>query len=59
MGLRMKNLNILGFHWKIQLLGLEFMKKTDIEGDCLKKRAWTVFGFKGVGLSKKEWVDTM
>ena len=43
----MKNFDILGVHWKIWLLGGEFTKKNDIEGDCLKKGPWTVCRFKG------------
>ena len=51
MGLRMKNFNILGFHWKIQFLGEGgSSQKNNIEGeDSLKKEAWTVCRFKGVG----------
>ena len=36
MGLRMKSFNILGVHWKIQLLGGEVHKKP-IEGGLPKK----------------------
>ena len=34
MGLRIKNFNILGFYWKIQLLGGGVHE--NIEGGCLK-----------------------
>ena len=54
MGLRMENFNILGVHWKIQLLGGEFTKNRHRGGGLPKKEgAWTVFRFKG-GLGKKE-----
>ena len=45
----MKNLNILGVHWKIGLLGGGGgSPKTNIEGGIAKKgRAWTVCKFKG------------
>ena len=36
MSLRMKNFNILVFHWKIQLLGGGSSWKTDIEGGLPK-----------------------
>ena len=36
MGLRMKNFNILGVHWKIRLLGGEFTKNRYREGNYLK-----------------------
>ena len=36
MGLRMKNLDILGIHWKIQLLEGEFMKKWYRQGIAWK-----------------------
>ena len=32
MGLRMKNFNILGVHWKIRFLGGGGLLKTNIEG---------------------------
>ena len=57
MVLRMKNFNILGFHWKIQLLG-EFTKK-QYRGVGLPKKgeAWTVCRFiTGVLTKKKEVV---
>ena len=51
----MKNFNILGFHWKIQLLGgREFIKNWYRGGDCLKRGAWTVFRFKGGALQERE-----
>ena len=60
MGLRMENFNILGFHWKIQLLGGS-SQKTNIEGvvglpkkgglgqfadlrDLARKRGWCFWG---------------
>ena len=57
MVLRMKNFNILGFHWKIQLLR-EFTKK-QYRGVGLPKKgeAWTVCRFiTGVLTKKKEVV---
>ena len=37
MGLRMKNFDILGLHWKIRLLGVGGVyEKTDIEGAIVK-----------------------
>ena len=48
----MKNVNILGVHWKIwHLVG--FTKNQYRGGDCLKIGAWTVYQFKGGGLGKK------
>ena len=49
----MRNFNILGFHWKIQLLG-GFTKKQYRGGDCLKRGAWTVCQYIRGGLGKKE-----
>ena len=49
MGLRMKNVNILGVHRKIWLIGAEFTKNKYRGGNCLKRGAWTVYGFKGRG----------
>ena len=49
MGLRMKDFNILGVHWKIQLLGGSSWKTDKGGGDCLKRGAWTVCKFKGGG----------
>ena len=47
MGLKVKTFNILGVHWKIWLLGGS-SQKTNIEGgDCLKRKSWTVYRFKG------------
>ena len=37
MGLRMKDFDILGIHWKIRLLGGEFTKKWYRGGDCLER----------------------
>ena len=51
----MKNFNVLGAHWKIPLLGGEFMKDRHRGGGLPKKGAWTIFQFKG-GLGKKEGV---
>ena len=55
MGLRMKNLNILGVHGKIRVLEGQFHEKPIYRGDCLKRGGgvWTVCRFKG-GLGKKE-----
>ena len=59
MGLRMKNIDILGVYWKILMSRGGSSWKTDIEGGL------TVFRFKGGGLGKKEgvvflrWVDTL
>ena len=47
MGLRKKNFDILGIHWKIWLLGGRSSQKADIEGGLPKKGAWTVIRFKG------------
>ena len=47
MGLRMKNFNILGVHWKIWFLRGSW--KANIEGGLPKKGAWTVCRFKGGG----------
>ena len=49
----MKNVNIFGVHWKIQLVGWgggggEFTIN-QYRGGLPKKRAWTVFKFKGQG----------
>ena len=47
---RMKNFNI-GVHWKIWFLGEGggLTKKQCIGGNCLKRGAWTVCRFKGLG----------
>ena len=37
MGLRMKNLNILGVHGKIRVLEGQFHEKPIYRGDCLKR----------------------
>ena len=51
MGLRMKNFNTMGVHCKTQFLGEgRLQKKQYIEGNCLKRGAWTVCRFKeGLG----------
>ena len=52
-GLRMKNVNNMGVHWKIWFLG-GCMKNQYIGGvNCLKREAWIVCRFKR-GLGKKE-----
>ena len=38
----MKNFNIFGVHWKIQLLRGGSQKTNTQEGDYLKRGAWTV-----------------
>ena len=48
MVLRMKNFNILGVYWKIQLLGVGGSQKTNIEGGI----AWKG-GLDSLGLAKK------
>ena len=53
MGLRMKNFNIMGVHWKIQFSRVGFTKKPIYRGDCLRRGAWTVFRFKEI-LGKKK-----
>ena len=53
MGLRMKNFNIMGVHWKIQFSRVGFHKKPIYRGDCMKRGAWTVFRFKEI-LGKKK-----
>ena len=58
MVLRMKNLNVFGVHWKIQLLEGD-SRKTNIEGGLSKKKgAWTVCQFDGE-LCKKEGGDVL
>ena len=47
MGLRIKNYNILGVHWRIWVLGGWFLKNQFRRRGCLKREAWTVWGFKG------------
>ena len=51
MGLRTKNYNIMGVHWKIWFL-VGFMKNQYIAGNLLERGAWTVCRFKG-GLEKR------
>ena len=52
MGLRVKNYNIFGVHWKMWLLG-EWILKNQYRGDgCLKRGVWAVCRFKG-GLARK------
>ena len=47
MVLRMKNPTFTG--------GGRVSRKTNIEGgDCLKRGAWTVYGFKGVGWQERQ-----
>ena len=56
MGLRMKNFNTMGVHCKTQFLGEGRLQKNQyIEGNCLKRGAWTVCRFKE-GLAKKRGV---
>ena len=57
MVLKMKNFNILGVHWKVQLLG-GFMKNQYRGWDCLKRGggAWTVCRFIREGLARKKEV---
>ena len=50
MGLRMKNFNIVGVHWKIRLLGgggWGFHEKLICRGNCLKREAWLKRGERG------------
>ena len=54
MGLRMKNVNILGVHWKNQLLG--GLMTHQYRGGLPKKGAWTVCQFKGCLERKTEVV---
>ena len=44
----MKNFSILGVYWEIWFLG-GGIRKTNINGDSLKRGAWTVCRFKGSG----------
>ena len=53
MGLRVKNLNIMGVHSKIRFLGEGGHEKPIYRRELLKRRAGTVFRFKGE-LGKKE-----
>ena len=52
---RMKNLDILGVHWKIWFFGQEFAKNQYRAGGCLKVGGgtWKVCIFKGEGLARK------
>ena len=53
MVLRKRNVNILGVHWKIRLLGSRGVTKNQHRWrDCLKRGAWTFCRFK-VGLARK------
>ena len=59
MGLRTKNFNVFGVHWKIQLLRGGSSQKIDIQGGLSKKRVLGQFadlrgGWGGGGLGKKE-----
>ena len=57
MELKMKNLNIMGVHWKIWFLEEGVHKKTIYSGgDCLKRRGLRQFSDlrEGEGLDKKE-----
>ena len=47
MVLRMKNFNIFGVHWKIQLLRGGSQKTNTEERDYLKRGAWTVADLRG------------
>ena len=51
MELKMKNLNIMGVHWKIWFLEEGVHKKTIYSGEGLSKKEGlkTVFRFKGGG----------
>ena len=49
MGLRMKNLNIFGVHWKIGFLGGSSWKNQYRGRNHLKKGAWMFLRFKGWG----------
>ena len=56
MGLKMKNVNIMGVH---QLLEEGGHKKTIYMGNCLKRGAWTIF--RGLGKNRRVFlrgVDT-
>ena len=57
MGLRMKNFNILGVHWKIRFLGGGGLLKTNIEGGrvCLKRGGGVgQFAYLGGGVGWQE-----
>ena len=53
--LRMKNFNVLGAHWKIPLLGGEFMKDRHRGGDCLKRGLGPFSNLKGGLARKRGW----
>ena len=55
MGLRMKNFDILGVHWKIQLLGGS-SQKTDIEGGTAYKVGLGKLADLRGGLARKRGV---
>ena len=53
----MKNFNIFGVHWKIQVLGwVEFTKNQYKGWDYLEIGVWTVCKFKGGDLASKRGV---
>ena len=56
MGLSMKNFSFLGVHWKIRLLGWEFVKNWYREGLPKKGGAWIVSRFEGGSLARKRVV---
>ena len=51
MGLRLKNIDIMGVHWKIWFLREALHENQYTGGGCLKRGAWSVCRFKkgGVG----------
>ena len=56
MGLRMKNFNILGVHWKIQFLGGRGYEKPIQMGGLPERVVWTVCRFKCMGAwQETEW----
>ena len=52
MGLRLKNIDIMGVHWKIWFLREALHENQYTGGGCLKRGAWSVCRFKK-GLGKK------
>ena len=56
MGLRMKNLNILGVHGKIRVLEGRFHEKPIYRGDCLKRGGFEQFADLRGGLARKRGV---
>ena len=56
MGLRMKNLNIIGVHWKIQFLTVEIHEKPIYRGELPKKVGLGQFSDLSGGLAKKSTV---